>query len=296
MPGTLNWEITAAQLLDMEPRPSVILNPRGVVVLANQTFRMLLEDGAPLERARFVDEIARPASSPALLSALNETRAGSISRTLLELRRSRWACTLAIELKPLSSSDAPPVLVSVVEVKPDRVEVPLEPVDGVVYEVEFDAKGAYGRVLAVAGQFVGRADAPCWERVFGRTAPCDICPVRTLGEHRQVTVVAPGRDTRFTATLLTAERRAGAVARVSGTNIDDHSLTQLVDARIAHLAQQAGLTSREQEVLSLLLLGRSLSEIAKAADITARTAKYHQQNLLKKLGADSRHDLPRLLL
>jgi DNA-binding CsgD family transcriptional regulator len=49
-------------------------------------------------------------------------------------------------------------------------------------------------------------------------------------------------------------------------------------------------------VLDLLLLGRSLGEIATALQITPRTAKFHQANLLEKLGADSRFDLLRLFI
>jgi DNA-binding NarL/FixJ family response regulator len=59
---------------------------------------------------------------------------------------------------------------------------------------------------------------------------------------------------------------------------------------------QANLTSREREVLDLLLLGRTHEDIAEVLGISERTSKFHQANLLQKLGAESRFDLLRLFL
>jgi DNA-binding CsgD family transcriptional regulator len=56
------------------------------------------------------------------------------------------------------------------------------------------------------------------------------------------------------------------------------------------------LTQREREVFDLMLLGRNAREIGTVLGITARTAKFHQSNLLQKLGADGRTDLLRLLM
>jgi len=58
----------------------------------------------------------------------------------------------------------------------------------------------------------------------------------------------------------------------------------------------AALSARECEVLDLLLLGRNHAEIGTALGITPRTAKFHQTNILEKLGADSRLDLLRIFL
>lgn len=66
-----------------------------------------------------------------------------------------------------------------------------------------------------------------------------------------------------------------------------------VDRRAERIAA-AGLTAREREVLELLLLGRTHEDIAVALGISERTSKFHQANLLEKLGAESRMDLLRL--
>jgi len=43
-------------------------------------------------------------------------------------------------------------------------------------------------------------------------------------------------------------------------------------------------------------MGRQLADIATALGISLRTVKYHQANILRKLRADSRVDLMRLIL
>ena len=78
--------------------------------------------------------------------------------------------------------------------------------------------------------------------------------------------------------------------------LPEASVSALLKAKVEALADQASLTDRERSVLAALLLGGSLGEIAKSLGITARTVKFHQQNLLGKLGADSRADLLRLVL
>jgi DNA-binding NarL/FixJ family response regulator len=67
-----------------------------------------------------------------------------------------------------------------------------------------------------------------------------------------------------------------------------------VDRRRAERVEAAGLTAREREVLELLLLGRTHEDIAVVLGISERTSKFHQANLLEKLGAESRMDLLRL--
>lgn len=60
------------------------------------------------------------------------------------------------------------------------------------------------------------------------------------------------------------------------------------------LIAQAALTTREREVLDLLLLGRTHEDIATVLGITERTSRFHQANLFVKLGGESRLDLLRI--
>ena len=86
--------------------------------------------------------------------------------------------------------------------------------------------------------------------------------------------------------------RKDAVPVRADATVPDGTLEQ----RIARLARSAALSPREHEVLQLLLLGRNYAEIGTALQITPRTARFHQHNILEKLGAESRLDIVRLLL
>jgi PAS domain S-box-containing protein len=73
-------------------------------------------------------------------------------------------------------------------------------------------------------------------------------------------------------------------------------LPALVDARAAHVSEASALSDRERQVLMLLLRGRGVEDIATMLQIAPRTVKFHQANVLEKLGADSRLDLLRVVL
>lgn len=77
---------------------------------------------------------------------------------------------------------------------------------------------------------------------------------------------------------------------------EEGDMNVVISRRIDEKAAESGLTPRERETLDLLMLGRNTREIGLAMGIAARTAKYHQANVLRKLDADSRFDLFRLLL
>lgn len=67
-----------------------------------------------------------------------------------------------------------------------------------------------------------------------------------------------------------------------------------LEMRRKRIVREANLSTRETEVLELILLGRSHQEIASALDIRERTSKFHLHNIIAKLGAESRADLLRI--
>lgn len=69
-----------------------------------------------------------------------------------------------------------------------------------------------------------------------------------------------------------------------------------LEIRIAELSTRFLLTKRESRVLHLLCLGQSFDAIALSMHITARTVRFHQGNVFRKLGATSRVDLFRQLI
>jgi DNA-binding CsgD family transcriptional regulator len=78
--------------------------------------------------------------------------------------------------------------------------------------------------------------------------------------------------------------------------VDLRALPEMLEAKIARVGEKRGLSDREREVLQLLLRGRGVEDIGTLLGIAPRTVKFHQANVLQKLGADSRADLLRVLL
>lgn len=90
--------------------------------------------------------------------------------------------------------------------------------------------------------------------------------------------------------------RARSMLRVRQTYKRLRACAAESGGRRAEIVTHARLTEREREVLDLLLLGRTHEDIAQLLGISERTSKFHQANLLTKLGAESRLDLLRLFL
>jgi DNA-binding NarL/FixJ family response regulator len=84
-------------------------------------------------------------------------------------------------------------------------------------------------------------------------------------------------------------------ARVSVRSLTMTSLAAVLQAKLDDLAARARLSKRERAVFGRLMDGCGVDEIAGALEISPRTVKFHQANVLQKLGADSRADLMRLV-
>lgn len=137
----------------------------------------------------------------------------------------------------------------------------------------------------------------CHEVLWSRPAPCTNCPFipspSPAAWRARSAVIGAGTDASY---VLVVGRRIGLdTVRVEQHTVTGDLLGQLLESRLEVAASVASLSPREREVLRLLMLGRSLKEIGTALEISPRTAKYHQANVLTKLGADSRLDILRLL-
>lgn len=69
-----------------------------------------------------------------------------------------------------------------------------------------------------------------------------------------------------------------------------------IEARVALLARDIRLSSRERTVLRLIALGYRYREIGCAMSISPRTVKMYATNLRRKVGGHSRWDLMRRVL
>ena len=85
------------------------------------------------------------------------------------------------------------------------------------------------------------------------------------------------------ADALTGEARAG--------RLDPDAVTAVLEAaghRSPALDRPAGLTDRELEVVRLLARGRQTKQVARALQISVKTADYHIQNAYRKMGVSTR--------
>ena len=122
---------------------------------------------------------------------------------------------------------------------------------------------------------------------------------------RWVSEVLADRASEATEVLLPEADDAFRIVRAEATDdgvrvtvryLPAGVLPDLVDAKAARTAGEAALSERERQVLTLLLRGRGVEDIATMLEIAPRTVKFHQANVLQKLGADSRLDLLRVIL
>lgn len=141
------------------------------------------------------------------------------------------------------------------------------------------------------------ASPRCFAVIHGLAQPCDGCPVLRRDDEGWPRVLVRHIEDANTSAfeIKSAERVDKGHVRVRTRRITAETLEAIHAAKIQQLADRAELSAREREVLSYLLLGRTLEDISTEIGIAVRTVKYHQANVLQKLGADSRSDLMRLL-
>jgi DNA-binding CsgD family transcriptional regulator len=90
-----------------------------------------------------------------------------------------------------------------------------------------------------------------------------------------------------------SDRVSAALAGAPGVRlarVDEPADVALVDAVDAAASQDAALTPRELEVLTLLAEGASNKTIARRLGISIHTVKFHVGSLLDKLDASGRTD------
>ena len=96
--------------------------------------------------------------------------------------------------------------------------------------------------------------------------------------------------------VVSSQPLAEASLRVTVQRVDAPLLPEMIAAKAARVAEARALSERESQVLLLLLRGCASLDIAPVLGIAPRTVKFHQMNVLRKLGADSRLDLLRVVI
>ena len=104
----------------------------------------------------------------------------------------------------------------------------------------------------------------------------------------------------FTAAYVTATQRSTSIdATIDGIEPDTSSVEvryiDRLDACCEQVAEQAGLTQREREMLALLARGNNAQHIQEELSISHNTVKYHARNVYRKLDVHSQQELIDLL-
>ena len=232
-------------------------------------------------------------------AAIDATLRGDAGVQDLPLRtRAGVRLALEVELRPAAAVNEGPAGVIGIVTATRREPRRLPGSDPREHELELSlAEADFGTVLhdwddEGEAALVGKR---CFEMFSDRGEPCPHCPLRQpLAPDQSISATVFVRE--GASALVRAVRTSERTAQVRHHVLAEDEVSELLRGKMATLAERQRLSGREREVLDLLVLGRSLEEIGTVLGISARTAKFHQANLLAKLGVDSRLDLLRLLL
>jgi PAS domain S-box-containing protein len=299
----MDWPSVANLLADRGGRAMILLDRASKIVLFNGAMEQVL--GWPREDVvgrSWLEACVPPERVRATKRSLEQALDGALQKhegeVLTRDGRRLW-CRLRLTL--VGRRREPGLLMTLDSARPtDGADVPLSGRD-LDYDVSANLS-EFGVVRRIAGIGDSLLQSPppsgrrCFELLHDRQSPCPDCPVLlgARGAWPQTTVRRPGNEgERYE--VVTAEPTGHDLVRLRVRMVDPRVLGAIQRARIDSIAERAGLSEREKRVLDNLLLGRSLDDIAETLALSRRTVKFHQANLLQKLGVDSRVDLIRII-
>ena len=149
----------------------------------------------------------------------------------------------------------------------------------------------FGRLVVLDGRRRhARSRETCYGVFYHRSTACEDCPIADRSESG---VFVMSSDD---VPMLMVVSDRGSEADVAAVEIDANLSQSVCRAWIARLENEHLLSTQERAVLELLVLGRTHKDIGLVMGISTRTVRFHQTNLLEKLGAETRADLLRLLM
>ncbi len=292
----IDWQALAGLLLEQCAKPALLMTLDGAVASCNQAAESLLgwtrEElrGQPWATIGCSDRVELP---------IRQLVSGEIRNLDVVCKTSdERRLVLALELSVVGDGGAGGILVVILQSTVFR-DGAAPPSGGLYYEVsaEPDSLGALKRVWGAdrAARGKGTIGERCHRALYGRDVPCPGCPVFDSASDDNLAVLK-GSAENASLRILAVSKRGTNTYAVSSQSVTDPLLGELIRARIDTLAEDSSLSERERAVLRYLLLGRNAAEIGTVLGISARTVRFHQSNLLEKIGADSRLDLLRLVL
>ena len=286
-----DWAAVAALVADEQQKPVFLFDGEGYVRLANRLGLEFL--GAPRDQivGRHLDQLLLHLGN---MDRFREALRGAVRRTEREVRTPDGRqLRVLLDLSPVGHGRRRGLLVTVLTSTPVHGE---ELPDDLEYEISADLSdfGRLQHIVASGRRVPYLAGRLCYEAIRRSKTACRDCPALLPGgewPHVSVRRATPGGYEVVEATL-----HGRLSVRIKVRRFTGEMLAAVFDARIAELAEQADLTEREHGVLKYLIMGRQLSDIATILGVSARTVKFHQGNILRKLGADSRLDLMRFMM
>jgi PAS domain S-box-containing protein len=284
------WTRVATALLDSRPEASALLVRDLRVVAVNGAFAELVGVPADALVGRRWPEGCddREVTATSRLSIL-ESDCPAADEWIVRTVDGR-ALRLSVQIAPIA--ETPAVLVTVV--RWSLADHDTSSIGSRSYEIGRVPFGTLRWVQPADGD-APALDQPCFRTLHGRDAPCIDCPAKAPlrpGSTR-VGVIVSGRGE---PEIVAAKAVAKNAVRLTTRRVDDALFAELVEAKLVEHTGRAALTQRELEVLHLLTLGRAPADVARALGFSVSTAKFHVQNVLRKLGAESRVDLLRVLV
>ena len=289
----MDWSAVASLVAERAALPAVLLSESGELLLVAAAAEQVLgwrAGSAGGELSRYIP----PEDVSAALSLLQKARAGALRRLELDVLTPSGRARAQFDTYTLGGEGESALLLVLV-----RLGTPLAPVEQFAdydYEVREVTAGGF-RLTRVyePGLAVAETGGRCHEVLHGRATPCEGCPaLRSVAGMRETAKAQTGSAHAYL--LTTATPLGDDAARVSVRRLSMASLSAMLQARLDELASRARLSARERAIFGYLMDGRAVDEIASELDIKPRTVKFHQANVLQKLGADSRSDLMRLVL
>jgi DNA-binding CsgD family transcriptional regulator len=288
----MDWSAVALLIAEQAGLPALVLSSRGEVLLVTPAAGQAFGVGFENVGADWIERHVLPAAAASARWYLEKALAGALRKLEIPVRTARGAALAYFDARPLGRDDERGLLLVLERLAPITREETTTDYD---YEVTGIQTGRMLLKKLWRPGFEGRAgEGSCYEALHGRSTPCEQCPLlRSQADQRPGVVVRarPPHDYVLTSATPVSDDEA----RVSVRSLTTTTLAAVLQARLDELADRARLSKRERSVFGHLMDGRGVEEIASALEISPRTVKFHQANVLQKLGADSRTDLMRLV-
>lgn len=285
-PPALDWPAVAALLAESAELPAVLLGASGEVLLITPAAGRALGWAAESVGSEWIREHVEPHAAEQVRSRFEQALSGALRRFEARVVTARGVALASFEARPVGGGLL--LLLEQVTLVPERFQL-----NDYDYEVQVSGEPF---VLNKVWTFAADAEwgrGKCYEVLHGRSARCTHCPIHVAMAAGPRASVRIRSDLEYELTTATATD--DACVRVTVRRLAPVSFAAILAAKMDELSERARLSTRERDVFGQLVEGHPLDVIAAKLSISARTVKFHQANLLAKLGADSRSDLMRLI-